>query len=222
MKKYGKSVTHLFKHKKSFFNENDQLLKHEQDISNLYIEQPLRTKCKNCSDTIDKPDFYKNQVPYTFCSNCGHLNGLHDDTNLFCNEVYKEDKGSSYAKNYSTKDINTYNQRMEDIYLPKVDFLKKSLEELNEIPESMSYVDFGAGAGYFVKALHESGMKNSIGYDVSDAQIDIGNRMIGMEVLYCHNLDDTLEMASNIDVDVLSMIGVLEHVQHPRKILKAI
>ena len=50
----------------------------------------------------------------------------------------------------------------------------------------------------------------------------LANKMLGKEILKSHNLNDTNQIVSEIDADVVSLIGVLEHVQYPTEFLKNI
>ena len=59
-----------------------------------------------------------------------------------------------------------------------------------------------------------------IGYDVSKTQVVLANKMLGKEILKSHNLKDINQIILNIDADVISLIGVLEHMQYPAEFLK--
>jgi len=59
-------------------------------------------------------------------------------------------------------------------------------------------------------------LKNVSGTDVSKYQVDFGNKMMGMDFLSTHKLDSTNELLEGCDVDIVSLIGVLEHLKDPR------
>jgi len=80
----------------------------------------------------------------------------------------------------------------------------------------MKYLDFGSGSGYFVGALNKIGLKNISGTEVSKYQVDFGNKMIGSNYLSVHKMDNTNNFLQETDADVISLIGVLEHLQDPR------
>ena len=86
-------------------------------------------------------------------------------------------------------------------------------------PHSLEYIDFGAGSGYFVAALKEIGLNNVSGTEVSKSQVDFGNAMIGEKLLKTHNIENTNIILRESKSQVVSMIGVLEHLQHPREAL---
>ena len=222
MVRYGKSSEDFLPHKKSFFVENNRLLTKGVKINKLYASQPKRNKCKNCNYILGEPKFKKLHVCYCFCERCGHLNGMSEDTADFCNSVYTDDRGVSYAELYSSKSIDSFNERTRDIYVPKAEFLKDALIYADVQPATLRYADIGAGTGYFVAAMKKIGLVDSVGYEVSDQQIEVGNSMIGSSALNKLEIDKTPELIESLEADVISMIGVLEHLQHPRLVLSAL
>lgn len=220
--KYGKSLIDLLSHKRSFFNSNDDLLRNLTIINDIYIKQPIRKNCKNCNFNLQGESFIKQNIKYIICQKCEHLNGSYEDTDEFCSALYTEDDGQKYANNYSVQNTAEYNKRVSDIYLPKAEYLKKSLSTIEENTESLSYVDFGAGSGYFLSAMRKVGFSNSNGYEVSKSQASVGNAMLGDKAINLHSKEDTVSIINSLNTDVISMIGVLEHLQNPREVLSAL
>lgn len=222
MKKYGKSNMSIISQKKTFFKDNDSLVLRQKEMSKIYQLQPKRKKCKNCrTDLLDEIDFIKNQIPYKICLNCNHLNGNFEDTDEFCEAIYIKNQGANYSLLYTSKDLDSYNFRVSTIYFPKAEFLYSSL--VNEVnPNELKYLDFGAGSGYFVSALKKLGLNKLIGSEVSGFQVSFGNKMIGEELLQIHELKETRKVILDSDANVISMIGVLEHLQDPREVLSSI
>lgn len=220
--RYGKSSKDIASHKQVFFNENDALLSEATKINKLYLSQPKRIQCKNCNFILGKADFTKLHVNYSICKRCGHLNGENEDNNSFCSAVYTSDNGSEYSKLYNSESIAAYKKRAKDIYTPKASFLRDALANINIDPKELKYADIGAGSGYFVSALRGVGLINSVGYEVSKSQVSFGNLMIGQPLLNKIDIEKTIKLVETVDAEVVSMIGVLEHVQYPREILKAL
>lgn len=219
---FGKPSAVLRQHKQSFVHENDRFLEEKLSVNRTYVAQPARTTCKNCEAVLGEADFVKHGVGYTFCERCGHLNGCHEDTKVFCEEAYGGSGGSSYATNYAATNRNQYEMRMRDIYVPKVEFLHKALSEAGVSPANLRYADFGAGSGYFVAALRHCGLLESIGYEVSADQVNLGRAMIDAAAMQQHELDATAELAATTTADVVSLIGVLEHLEEPRRVMEAL
>lgn len=222
MLKYGKSAGALLSQKADFFSDNDRLQAELSRIGEIYKQQPLRKTCKCCDAPLAGASFTKQGVAYTICERCGHLSGQHEDTDAFCAAVYTEAGGADYAKTYTSQDRDAYHARVDGIYSPKADFLGDALKEEGETPQNLRFADFGAGSGYFVSAMRGAGWENAVGYEVSSVQTNLANQMIAPGAVIQHELDDTIALAGSIEADVVSMIGVLEHVQHPREILAAL
>lgn len=222
-KQYGKASSPLIEQKQSFFTENDKHIIAQRKIANIYTQQPLRMSCKNCNYRLKKDiDFVKDGIEYKICETCSHLNGAYEDTDVFCNAVYIGDDGEDYAQNYMVKDVDNYQKRLNSIYIPKAEFLYKSLLDDNQDPHKIRYLDFGTGSGYFVEALNKLGLKNISGTEVSRFQVDFGNKMIGSNLLSVHEIENTNNLLRETGADLVSMIGVLEHLQDPRGAIESI
>jgi hypothetical protein len=220
--RFGKSFRDIADLKKSFFEQNDELLEKTYRYAEIYNNQPKRTECKICITRLpNKPDFVKHSVPYVVCKHCGHLNGLHEDTDAFCEAVYTSDAGKGYHEVYSSKDVEAYDTRKKAIYQPKADFMLEALRRCGEDPDTMEFADMGAGAGYFVSAMRDLGRRDTRGYEVGKANVDLGNWAMPDQPLQLIGLDDTVELCEKLPVDVMSFVGVFEHVQSPRQILAA-
>lgn len=220
--RYGKPSGPLLALKQGFFTGNERFLQQGRAINEVYARQPTRKNCKNCDHPLRGQAFAKQGVAYGICSRCGHLNGMHEDTDAFCATVYTRDCGESYAENYGASGEQAFQKRVADIYVPKAQFLCDSLNECCESADTLRYADFGAGSGYFVSALLAQDVREVTGFEVSEAQVRFGNAMMGQDRLRVHPLEKTVALAESVEADVVSMIGVLEHLQRPREILAAL
>jgi len=127
LKRYGKEIKPILKHKQDFFDNNEILLTETQRSAKIYTNQPYRINCKICQAQLDNYDvsFIKQDVEYRVCNNCGHLNGIYEDTNEYAEAIYQDEE---YANQYREESKKKYFQRMRDIYLPKVEFMFDTLE----------------------------------------------------------------------------------------------
>ena len=223
IERYGKSFRDILALKKSFFTENEARLERANEHARLYVKQPRRVACKLCNGPL--PEFgsiVKSGIPYASCVLCGHLNGLHEDTDEFAFELYVSRGGTDYAKNYNAEDREQYLKRRDAIYVPKVDFLFDVLQGLGVDPRSLSYSDMGAGAGYLIDALRHRGALDVRGYEPGAALVAMGNTMIGRDYITHIDVRDVEMLTSLSDNDVLSFIGVFEHLQRLRETLAAV
>jgi hypothetical protein len=220
--RFGKASGPILEQKGSFFEQNEALRANVGRICEYYSKQPPRTSCKNCAHRLEGPEFTMLSVRYITCQNCGHLNGANEDTDAFCRFVYTEDTGKNYAKTYSAADEKAYRSRVEAIYTPKAQFLRDVLAQCGESPEHLAYADLGAGSGYFVAALIGCGLKKAVGYEVSEAQLNLARSMVPRAEFRQHSLSQITDVVRNVGAGVVSMIGVLEHLQDPRGLLHAL
>ncbi len=212
--RYSKPSIAVIKNKTSFFEENARHLEYVRRVNKLYMEQPLRTVCKTCSAPLGEAQITVQGVPYTVCDKCGHLNGLHEDTTEFAETVYSADQGSAYSVNYK----NNFNDRVQDIYAPKAEFLKDVLEK--ESITEFQVTDIGCGAGHFVAACEQMGIKCD-GYDTNQVLIDLGSSMLVDNTVSVSDFADINELIASVSTPVLTLIGVLEHLMQPLEALKA-
>jgi hypothetical protein len=219
--RYGKSAGPLIALKESFFRDNEALCAESRRVARLYAAQPRRRRCKCCDEALGAPSFAKNGIDYVLCRRCGHLNGAHEDSEAFCAALYANAGGASYAATYSAADREAYGRRVRDIYVPKAEFLRDALAERLD-PRRLAYADLGAGSGYFVAALRETGCERAQGYEVSRVQAALAARVLGPGAVRLLPMDALADTAAALESDVVSMIGVLEHVREPRRLLDAL
>jgi predicted TPR repeat methyltransferase len=222
MDRYGKPSGDILGLKEPFFRDNEGLLRRSLEIAESYAAQPARTRCMNCAAELGRTAFRKHGVSYAVCARCTQLNGTNVDTDEFTAALYTSDGGSSYAVTYDAASEDAYRTRLASVYRPKAQFLLAALREDGADPAALRYVDLGAGSGYFVAALLEEGVADARGYDVSEAQVALARHILGDDRVVLHDADQTLRIAAATDAQVVSMIGVLEHLQEPRETLRVL
>jgi hypothetical protein len=195
--------------KKDFFDNNDLNLKSIIKINNFYKKQKKRIRCKICSNKL-KNFIINFGIKYALCKKCNHLNGEYEDTKKFSEWLYTSAKGSNYSRNY----LSNYNERVKKIYIPKVDFLKKVVKK------KFNLLDVGSGGGHFVRAL-EIKKINAVGVEPSKTLSDLGNKVLKKNILKNIPLDEIYKyMVDQKKIDVVSAIGVLEHVNNPIEFIR--
>ena len=224
MIRYGKSCDNYLKYASGYFEieRNEVAVAHTDRVRELYLRQPLRTHCKMCESKLSGQKFALLGVNFVMCRTCGHVTGAHDDTESFCKEIYQEESSEHLARHYASEDKKDFQQRIDDLYKDKAAFLFNAIREQGDDPKTLSYADIGAGSGYFVGGMLACGAERVSGYEVSRAQIDLGNSMLGGDFLAYHALDNLVDVARQTTADVVTMIFVLEHVRQHREVLDAL
>ncbi len=228
MDKYSKSNNDIASIKQDFLNQNASHLSNASKINKIYTSQAKRRFCKTCNSPISEEsgvDFKNHGVDYSICDVCGHINGLHEDTEVFVNQLYAAESGRNYSSNY----LANYQERVEKIYIPKVDFLYSSLKNEDIVLSSdFSITDFGCGGGHFVNAATKKGIE-AFGIDISKHLIGIAreayiNAFPNAEQPPFQSNSDERELLNSLqrcDSTVASFIGVLEHLKNPNDFIDA-
>ncbi|GAP72148.1 hypothetical protein SAMD00024442_25_37 [Candidatus Symbiothrix dinenymphae] len=222
--RYGKSMFDVLSIKSDFFNENEVHLNEMRRIAAIYKQQPARTQCKICGTKLPTQKYFTSHtIDYFLCCCCGHLNGHHEDTKRFADEIYLDQYGKNYIAKADTTQHNTtqhnttqhntthYTTRLDSVYMPKAKFLKDSLQTLGIDYSKFEFLDVGAGSGYMVGALQRLGLSAS-GIEVSEQQVEYGNRMLEGDYLSVREQDDIANTVLTTTAQVLCFIGVLEHI----------
>jgi hypothetical protein len=222
LEKFSKPSADILKIKGRDFEQNDALHRENVRIAEIYAAQPRRERCKNCNAPIaGRPLFRKLGIDYHACARCEHVNGAHDDTEAFVHQLYVQEEGA-YAKAYASESNAAYLARVEAVYRPKAEFLLECLRAAGEEPSTLSYCDFGAGSGYLVHALRKGcGLANVTGIDVGATQVALANEMLGESLVELEPLGEPHARVASTTSNVLTLIGVLEHLRDPRGFLEA-
>ena len=222
--KYGKSFDGYLNIRSDFFNKdiNDSEVKKLKKIDKFYKKQPKRKGCKICSKKFREKLFERNDIKYFVCENCGHLNGEFEDTKDYSEYLYTPKNENGEMKIYKDDDKKAYNFRTKNIYLPKAKFLYNQLKDFNEDPLKHKYLDIGSGTGHMVMAMRNIGLVNSSGCDVTPDNVRFANNINKTDILKLHKLNEIEKIILETEATVITSIFMLEHVQNPLKLCKAI
>lgn len=206
---FSKSSKEIISIKKDFVTNNKSLVNQAQKWNKFYSKQPKRKFCKGCEKKLDNKIFVSHFASYTICKFCGHLNGLNKDTKKFNEFLYKKDEKKNFSKFY----LKDYKSRVKNISKPKLEFLQKIVKEKKEI------LELGSGAGHFLKACELRSIK-ATGYDVNPSMIKLGNKMLKKNKIKHFNIDDVYDLVLNCEKEIVTLIGVIEHLEFPNLIFK--
>jgi hypothetical protein len=103
--------------------------------------------------------------------------------------------------------------RVDNISTPKLNFLKKIIKGKKEI------LDLGSGAGHFLKACEQQSIK-ATGYEVNLPLVNLGRKMLKKNQLKHFKLNDIYDQVLNCEKEIISMLGVIEHLEFPNLIFE--
>jgi len=209
--KYSKSYHNVLRLQKNYLTDNDNNLKNELKINKKYIKQKKRKNCKNCLKKLTRSTFKSFEVKYSVCQHCGHLNGIFENTKSFTQQLYTNEKGSHYDKEYS----NDFKVRVKNIYAPKIEFLKQVIKK------KLNIVDIGSGAGHFLKACENVNI-SARGYEISKYLVSFASSKLKKNSIKKVSIDEMFEILENErKANIVSLIGVLEHFYNPGKFFES-
>ena len=200
--KFSKSYKNISLIKKDFTSDNKKYFFYAKKINDVYKKQVRRKRCEICQSKITKPFLINFDIKYSMCPKCGHLNGIYEDTEKFNKWLYANDNG----KNYNIFYKKFYNQRVQNIHIPKVDFLKKVIRE------KIKVIDYGSGLGYFLKALEKRKIQ-AVGLETNKESVKRGSKFLKKNKIFHFQFgDNSIFKKYSNDYNTLALIGVLEHI----------
>ena len=210
--KFSKSYNDIFSIKKSLYKENTKRLKFILKSNKSLKNEGLRKFCKNCGYKSSPKFLSQFGMNYALCKKCNHLNAINYDSPKFLHKLYSANKGKNYDHD---KDYNYFFQRVKNIHLPKVDFLRQAIKS------KIKVLDIGAGSGQFLKALELRKIKG-IGYEPSKSFVKVGKKILKKNKLIHLDMNKTFHTILNDkESNVLSLICVLVHLEEPNAMIEA-
>lgn len=215
-RRYSKSMSDILNLKQDFFTDNNEWLRKNNKIRDIYKTQQKRISCKLCHTKLSSEIYFiSHELNYYLCGNCGHLNGEYTDGLEFSNAIYLSD---GYGEVYHEPTKENYLDRVEKIYKPKIEFF---LNTIGDDFSKIKHLDVGAGSGYMVYALLDRGV-TAKGIEVSTQQVQYGNRLLGKNTLESINAEHIANYIANSEINSISFIGVLEHLYNLDEILESV
>jgi 2-polyprenyl-3-methyl-5-hydroxy-6-metoxy-1,4-benzoquinol methylase len=163
----------------------------------------------------------KEQFKYNQCIECGHthLNSFPENIEKYYNskEYYSFSSKNSFNDEVLSK--SSFKTKLRKILL-LLNFKKsipfsaalKALLSIKGISKKQKILDYGCGAGQFIKELIEIGFVNARGYDLYLPE----NIEINGEVYLSNNLSNL----KNTSWDIIILNHVFEHIPDPVELLK--
>ncbi len=180
----------------------------------LYKNPRALVKVKNCYICGSKGPFNPVlkvwDVTFVQCPVCTHTFLPARISDKAMEEFYRKNK--FYAATYANADANLY--RKENVAKPKVEHVL----DIAGAGRALRWLDVGTGTGEIVAVLREKGIE-AYGLELSKHSVEFAKRAYGLDLI-----PQTLQQYSKQKpqlFDVISFMGVLEHVADPVNTLGA-
>jgi 2-polyprenyl-3-methyl-5-hydroxy-6-metoxy-1,4-benzoquinol methylase len=145
---------------------------------------------------------------FVVCSTCGHLQSA----------LVPRPSSPSFGFHtiYPSLSARQYRERTQRVYAPKLEWIVRSLGRLGFSPHHLKtrrWVEFGAGAGYFLSALDDYGVKNFGGFDSNRELVAVANRALKADRVSYEPAPHLSEALQKYPADIYVGFFVLEHIE---------
>ena len=211
----GKQVD-LFSFKSAGFKDFTASVKNIRCIrQKLFNGRKARVlNCPIC-DTLTNDIDYRVTIygaQYRQCSICGHVFVVNRPSKGAIKNFYAHNV--SYHLTYVDKSVSR--NRVEQIAVPKAKWIIEQFKkQYGRAPRSI--LDIGAGAGHFVYACRNLGLKAE-GVELNDSARAFASDNFGVDLISC---DITRDWKNFCGYDIVTFWGVIEHVTEPNALLKS-
>lgn len=219
----GKDLSDVSWFHEDFVAQEESLRRVQETAEENYARGPQRDICILCSSSLSGDTFFeRGKLAYIFCVDCGHVNGNRLLSKDFVESTYKGAESPNvevdnvYSREFTSgKMALEYREVVERIYGPKSDFLRDYFLGQKLPFEDLAILDFGCGSGHLISALMNSGFRHVSGVDTFGPAIGAAVSIGGLEPskIAQVNPEDTLGILSGTQVDVVSMMCVLVHLE---------
>ena len=231
IRKYSKELGAVSWFHEDFEAQEKEYLSRQRATEEVYLKGPRRKNCILCLSDINEDRSFKIRgVLYSVCGNCEHINGMHDITDEFLTFAYTTELSTSneendlrpYSVEFTQSKMSTNFERVvNDIYVPKAEFLLESLnKDTNVDCSGLTVLDFGCGSGHFVEALNRTGFSKVEGIDSLQSAVTQAQKH-GLSAQISHTpIDATENSLRRSGIDIVSMMCVLPHLTEPGKTIE--
>ncbi len=143
------------------------------------------------------------------CANCGHISAKEMPTNLELKKLYQEE----YFFGMEYFDYKADKPALEKNF-------KKRIKRLNKrvLDDNFSIIEIGSAYGFFLN-LVKDGVKNHIGFEVSEDGVNYSNKKLKLNTTTKDFMKYKFKKNS---IDTVFLWDVMEHLTQPEKYVKKI
>lgn len=167
-------------------------------------------RCVVCGKKQEKQFTYKNFDYYT-CPYCGHVTTYPFPTR---DEMEKHYQKKFKEGNYQL--AQEFAQEYKVVYRQFVHLLKNALKRENTNTKKIKVLDVGCFTGDFLVLMKEAGA-DVYGLELQDDAVKIANKKLHGRVKTADVMTDVFPA---VRFDVITLLGIVEHVTDPMKLIK--
>lgn len=207
---YSKPSADISKESSIRIKNEKKLFEEQKATSELLLKCENRKLCIVCNNSLEGEKFDHREIPFISCKICGHIQSVAMPPKGY---PMSEENGLNFKKIYPKLNIAEYEDRKKRIYKPKLDWALSCLIELGyniEKLKGMKWTEMGCGAGYFLSALLDAGIKNIQGFDADFTLVKNGNELLNKDIIN-FTTDEPEKGIAQFPADIYVSFFVLEH-----------
>jgi len=178
---------------------------------------PKRRTCIVCARTLKGDDFLHRGQLFVVCGECGHLQSALSPPSSA--------PAVGFHTIYPNLSAKQYAERKERIYAPKLRWIARSLNKLGLSSRELkkrTWMEIGAGAGYFLSALNDYGAKHFAGFDSNEQLVAVANRALKSDRVRHETEPDLSKAIRGYTADIYVAFFVLEHLENAHTFLQQV
>lgn len=208
--RYSKPVGDVLQETSILESEWKDRVKRQQQFTEALQRFPLRKRCICCAESLRGIHFDHHRVGFVECHLCGHVQTAKKPSPGYPHDMCDN---TLYSNVYPELSEQEYRSRRDRIYRPKLDWILSTMSAIG-YPETellrKQWVEIGSGAGYFLSAANQMGVRQIIGLE-ADEQLVARSRQHNPNVttqLWKRRFDNALD---DFDAELYCSFFVLEH-----------
>ena len=209
--RYSKPAGDVAQETSTLESEWKDRVERQQRLTAALQHFPVRKRCICCAESLQGTRFDHHGVGFIECHQCGHIQTANQPSLGYPHDVFY---GVSYSNVYPELSEQEYCSRRDRIYRPKLDWILSTMLAIG-YPETgvlrKKWVEIGSGAGYFLSAANERGVRQIIGLE-ADEKLVARSRLHNPDVttqLWKRRFENALD---DFDAELYCSFFVLEHV----------
>ncbi len=175
-----------------------------------------RSRCILCNLYLRGNSFDHRSLPFIQCARCRHI-----QLAVVAPAGYAD--GFEFHTIYPKLNPPDYENRKRRIYKPKLDWIIRALDSLKysrSALQKMKWLEIGSGAGYFLSALKDFGVRSFWGVDGNRKLVAIANSVLKRKSTVCEAGEVSAILSRYPAADIYVAFFVLEHAENAFTIYK--